>query len=737
MFVVCTDVPGGAKRGEHGVSEREGSAADRVPTTVEALVKQLLVTHKAVRLYPAASHIPRENAAQVVAQLRQLISQAPVFRLGVSKNALLYRGLPVLPGMAAVEAFAREFYSHHLSDVRFHAGVTEDEIVGFLEALQEEPALGVDQTDFESRLWDRHVVGVTATEVGTTVLDIQGPGITESGAAWPPPNDAIERLLAATTTNRPQERRIVVRFIHDPRLVARFLSEMAGQPGSDEAVAWLSERIAAMAHVAAEELAEDAPAISRAVAESVLGLDPVTRRRLVMERLLPDARLDDSLADVIRQMGVRDVCDVIAEGLGRGEGAREGILRAIRNLAALTSEDRESVAAKAHAALVAAGASESEAAALVETALPTQLRQNPDTEPADSRLATEIAGIAETMWRSVEIGPDEIAGLREEAGVGLTDGDVVFTLVTLLANERRQGEFSRLMESVEDGLGMLVDWGEYEAAATSAAALDVLTRAQDLTVAERERAEHALVGMATSARLQKVAATMRVFRAGSPENAACRRLLEVLGEHAISPLLEVLARESDMSARKQIIDIISGVAAQHVSALGRRVGDPQWFVVRNVVSILGATRDPAVLAYLPGPLRHADTRVRRETIRALANIRDRRSVELLTAALNDADQQNVQLAARHLGALGATDALDALAAVAAGDTRSVRDVTPRIEAIEALGEIGGPRAEGLLADIASRRSLLGGGRSREVRAAAEAALARLRARAREEAGSDV
>src|SRR5659263_447337 len=195
------DVRGGAKRGEHGVSEREGGTADRVPESVEALVKQLLVTHKAVRLYPAASHIPRENAAQVVVQLRMLISQAPVFRLGVSKNALLYRGLAILPGLAAVGAFAREFYSHLLSDVRFHAGVTEDEIVGFLEALQEEPAIGVDQTDFESRLWDRHVVGVTVTEVGTTVLDIQGTDIAEHGEEWPPPNDAIERLLAATTTN--------------------------------------------------------------------------------------------------------------------------------------------------------------------------------------------------------------------------------------------------------------------------------------------------------------------------------------------------------------------------------------------------------------------------------------------------------------------------------------------------------------------------------------------------------
>jgi hypothetical protein len=89
----------------------------------------------------------------------------------------------------------------------------------------------------------------------------------------------------------------------------------------------------------------------------------------------------------------------------------------------------------------------------------------------------------------------------------------------------------------------------------------------------------------------------------------------------------------------------------------------------------------------------------------------------------------VQLAARHLGALGAVEALDALAAIAAGEGRGARDAAPRIEAIEAIGEIGGTRAEGFLADMTTRRPLLGGGRSREVRAAAEAALSRMRGRA--------
>ncbi len=96
---------------------------------------------------------------------------------------------------------------------------------------------------------------------------------------------------------------------------------------------------------------------------------------------------------------------------------------------------------------------------------------------------------------------------------------------------------------------------------------------------------------------------------------------------------------------------------------------------------------------------------------------------MLVAALADDDGQNVQLAARYLGIIGARGATGPLMAVARGDGRGNREIGARIEAIEALGRMGASEATGMLTDLAGRRSIVRAGRAREIRAAAEAALA--------------
>ena len=147
-----------------------------------------------------------------------------------------------------------------------------------------------------------------------------------------------------------------------------------------------------------------------------------------------------------------------------------------------------------------------------------------------------------------------------------------------------------------------------------------------------------------------VAKAMRMYRPETPEYQACERLLRALGEATVSPLLEILAEEQDMTARKALVDTISMMAGNYVPKLGEHLSDSRWYFVRNVVAILGGTNNPEIVGYLNRTLRHPDARVRRETIRALSRVHTPRAIEMLVASLDDEDAQNVQLAARYLGA---------------------------------------------------------------------------------------
>ncbi len=714
-----------------------GRESEHAPEAVERFVKQLLVAHRAARLYPAASEIPQASASELLGLLRGLLREQSELRFQVTKDRLLYNALPVLPGVKPFESFAREFYHRNLAEVRFHSGVTPREVVDFLRILQEMPEAINAAGGFEQRLWDLQIDGITVRVVSTKIVDADLADESRSPVPdedWPPSRERVDALIDSAYGARPRDQRMLVRFTQNPRLVSRYLAELASEGrGGQPLTNLIAGKVVSLTHVAMAELTEDQPALFRSIAEALLSLDPEVSRNVLVERLLPESRLDEAVASMMRQFELGELCKALAEGLGPDPVSRDGLSRALRNLAVISLHPRDEVFDAAGAALREAGAGEDAVTAVLQGAAPSQLtiRQQRDV-PGDS---------VEGILRLVDLAPvapealdDEVKGLRDEVADGISDGDILVAVITLVTIERRPDMFASLMSIAEDGLTLLLELGEYADAVTAATALVSLQDDQALDPTQRERVHRAIVDMASPRNMRDVAAALRVHPAGTPAHDQCRQLIATLGGATISPLLEVLADEPDMAARKALMDMISAMAPQHIHELSERTSDPRWYFVRNVVGLLGSTRDPAVLQPLNRTLRHTDARVRRETIRAVASIRDSLAEQMLAAALTDEDAQNVGLAARYLGNLGSPSAISALAAVARGEGRGNREVAPRIEAIEALGRIATPEAEAAVLDVSRSRGILRSGRAREIQTAAEAALAAI-ARSRRGGGA--
>ena len=709
---------------QHDSGERE-----RAPEVIERFVKQLLVTYKAVNLYPPASDIPRDSAADLLGILRLVLRDTSELRLQVTKDALLYDDIPILPGMRAFELFAREFYNRYLAEVRFHSGATAAELIKFLRVLQEEPEDIHSAGGFEQRLWDQQVDGITVRVISTKIVDSEIPTEEESDDeddSFPPTREEVDQLLDSTYSIRPRDQRMLVRFAQNPRLVSRYLEDLSATGrGGRPLVNVLAAKLAALAHLVQGELPDDQPALFRSIAEGILGLEGDTRTSLLTERLLPDSRNDEAIAGILRQLELGELCRALAQGLTPDKVSQDGVSRAIRNLAMISLHPKEDVLSAAEIALRESGADEPTVHAVLENASPSQLRVRPAREVTNESV--------ESVLRLVDLAPvalegtdPEIDRLRAEVADGVTDGDILFSIVTLVTVERRPEMFASLMAMVEDGLGLLLELGEYEAAADAAHALAAIGDDGHLDDAQSSRIRSALAAMASPAHMRDVSAALRRHQPGTPEHESCRRLLATLGGHTVGPFLEVLADEPDMAIRKSLMDLMSSMSTLHIDDLGERVSDPRWYFVRNVVNLLGTTHKVEALPHLHRTLRHADARVRRETIRAVSGIRDRFSEEMLIAALNDDDAQNVGLAARYLATARVRASVQPLAAVARGEGRGNRTVPARVEAIEALGKLGLPEAAPVLQEIARPRGLIRGARSREIRTAAEAALVILR-----------
>jgi HEAT repeat protein len=721
----------------------EGSSPP-VPKPVQLFVIRLSTTTKSLRLYPTGSEIPRRSAQDCLDALREAIGEEQYLEFDVGRDGLRYNKALAFPRSQSFIAFAREFYKRNLAAIRFFADVTNDELLKFLSLIIEPPEQVAAQGGMEAALSELGIANIAVSEVATRVVEAAIPGTVfepppegEEGAEYLKDDGfdhTVEEVLESAGSDQARDKRLLMRVLRDRRAVAEYLLE-ARDRGTEGGIRDLAKRIGALTRSTRHEVPDEQSAAMSVIAEAILELSPQERGELYQEHLLGQARRDESMADLIEKLGVDEVVDSILTQIEETPAALTGLSRAVRNLTLMNASAGENVLDLVVSKMTAKGHSEGFIGGMADTAFPKGIT-------SIEQFKTDRSRSVGTVLKLIDMTPDgsdvfvfdqAAEPLRQEATRGTTDGDVIEALVAVAILEKRTEQFSQVMSMLDDSVGYLVEAGEADVAADVAEALS--TAAKDPSVAEPHRMRMAKVveGIARPESLAKVTATLRHYRSDTPEYQACKRLLGVLGESIIDPLLEVLAEESDMTARKALIELISATAKNYIPELGARLGDRRWFLVRNVVSILASTHSPEALTYMQRTLRHSDARVRRETIRGLASIRSSLSDSMLAAALEDDDPQNVQLATRFLGSLNIHSAVPALEQLARGVGRGNRDSQARVEAIDALTRIKSTGSIPILEQLSGKRWFLswlfGGGRDKDVRAAATEALGVLRAAA--------
>jgi len=710
------------------MAESAGARPTAVPRPVLLFTTRLSTAMKSLCIYPAGSEIPRKNAQEALDILNDAFGQDEHVELGVTRVGLVYAGSTVFPRSQGFQSFSREFYKRNLAAVRFHRGVTPDEILRFASLIIMPPEALAAQGGMEPSLSELGVVNISVTEAATRIVETVLPG--DAGPydveAYPdiPEERSVDDILEEVGGDQTRDHRVLMRVLRDRRAVAKYLDEARDrepESGMDE----LARRVLKLARSTREELPADQAAVLDVIAEAIMELRPQDRSDFYEEHLLEQGRMDEAIAAIIDRLGVEEIVNCIVSQIDETPEALTGLSRAVRNLALMNvNADKEEMLGLAVDRLRARGFTEVHIEDVGEEIAP------PKITGADQRRRA-AAGAVETVLRLVDMAPDAsdvfiyddaVEPLCAEAARGTTDGDVISALVAIATMETRDQEFSAIMSMLEDSVGVLVDAHEADVAADVAESLSAVAAGPDVTPKHRERMLRVVNSIASPESLARVTTALRRYRSDSAEYLACRRLLGVLGASMIDPLLEVLADEQDMSARKALIDLISSSAHDYIPALGARLTDHRWYLVRNVVAILGTTRSTEALPFLQRTLRHSDARVRRETIRGLAAIRGPMADSILAAALNDADAQNVQAAARYLGLVGARSSVAGLEQLALGESLGNHETPARVEAIGALAKLGSPTSVPVLTELARKHGLFGGGPPREVRDAALAAL---------------
>ncbi len=442
----------------------------------------------------------------------------------------------------------------------------------------------------------------------------------------------------------------------------------------------------------------------------------------VVARRSPHVR---RLAERLREHEVRELVlrhDVGSESLGRflsGVALPPRVARAVGGFAR---------------ALSAAGASR--VAVNGEWVTPTVV-QAPPAPPQPSR---PIAG------------PGARGGGPQDSGISLWSAHDMYQQVSLSARRVESEDVEELRRMLREGtdserlealqrLEYVAQWCLERGMVDRAVALLQDLRRDAESMAGRNPATRGHVMLAIHRIANRSIIEELVERLGRARNeeerTGLRATLLHLGADVVTPLVRSLVAATDLSARRAYRDALVELDRVGVPLLEDMIGDERWFVVRNMVGILGEIRSADAIDHFTRTIRHDDARVRRETVIALSKVGGEESVPLLAHGLNDRDAKLRASAAlgmgltkaqtavipllkrlgeetdaevvleilRALGRVGDPRAVPALSERAAAGGFFSRVPTPiRVEAVRALGEIGGEQARGVLQRLFRDRS---------------------------------
>lgn len=353
---------------------------------------------------------------------------------------------------------------------------------------------------------------------------------------------------------------------------------------------------------------------------------------------------------------------------------------------------------------------------VVEEAL---LRNDPDQEIYEkpSEEAETLFAPAANVFRSeikVEQPTErELAALRKELSA-IDEKSLLSSAVGLffglLADEQDTEAFPEIVQNIGRIMDIRMQRKDLPGAIQILEGLKGLLAVYGAP-SQREMLEHVISKAGSTENLQ-------VLFGLSRDPVEIRQYLLYLGTQSLTQMIEVLGELNDRKQRRLLCEILAEIGKQDIDVLAEALNDEKWYLVRNIVMVLGMTKEPGLVKHLEKVLKHMDVRVRRETIRALEGISSGETKDLFIAALEDSDATVRIAALRALRRLKSQGLFELLSRNISRDELKNKTFAEKKELLETIAVVGGDGAFPLLSELFKKKGLIEKDEITEIRASA-------------------
>ena len=319
--------------------------------------------------------------------------------------------------------------------------------------------------------------------------------------------------------------------------------------------------------------------------------------------------------------------------------------------------------------------------------------------------------------------PEEVDGLRkdvENEAEPVFVFNIVDILFEILALEKEQEPYQDAVNTLIKVLDAFLTLGDFTKAADLLKRIYIILKTYDLQDWQAEAIRKIIVEAGGEVRIDRIG---RVLDREEGRLEDVNVYLSLLQKNSIKPLVKLLGELKNSKTRRLFCDALPEIGKNAIEVFTPFIEDRRWYLVRNIVYILGRIGKEQALPYIQKTLNHEDLRVKREAIQALGLIGGQKAVGLLVRGLTDHDVRIRCMAAINLGKGRKKAGLVPLLEVVQSKDFYKREPAEIKAFFNAIGMMGSHEAIPVLQQLLERKSWFGRGKTDEIRIGAADAMA--------------
>lgn len=294
--------------------------------------------------------------------------------------------------------------------------------------------------------------------------------------------------------------------------------------------------------------------------------------------------------------------------------------------------------------------------ALTPTPLPTyqqgELVREYGLDPGFSHQRLE-GGVPKLSNDQVRIQPEAMDTLKRQAGVEIQPEfrfHAIGTLFEVMSLETDPAGFKVITSFLSRVIDSFLENEDFKEAAKILKRLYMLLNSYNPRDWQTNLIKQVIIKAGEPSKIEIIGNVLR--RDEFPDLKGAFDYFLLLQHNSISHLCGLLGDLSSSKPRRIICDALSKVGRNSIELMTPFLEDRRWYLVRNIVYILGRIGNPEAVPYLGKALSHSDVRVRREALQALGFIGGSGAMKYMMDSLDDRDPKIRGIAALNLGRMG-------------------------------------------------------------------------------------